>query len=169
MKRIKIVTALGCGLLFLCAVVSAAQESSPRSAIIVYGDPTQAWFDLVEEYSQLIDAASRPAIIRGDASTIVPENASVVWFGDLTFEPSETAGLPEELKRAVSELEAEIRDQPGDNNEGDVIFGVNCFTSHVDRSDDLPMVAVNFSGEDPQDFCKGFTMAHLLVGHQNWL
>jgi hypothetical protein len=164
-----IVSATGVCLLFFNAVASVAQENSPQSAIVVYGDPTQAWFERVAEFAQLIDPEYRPEIIRGDSSFSISENDSLVWFGDLTFDSAEVAILPEELEFAVHRMVAEIGDQPRDNSAGIVTLGVNCFTSHMDREDGLPKVAVNLSGEDPQDVCKGYTIAHLLISHQRWL
>jgi hypothetical protein len=154
---------------FLNAFPAIAQDTIPRSQIIVYGDPSEDWLDLMESYSELVDSRYRPVIIRGKGSVLVLKNASLVWFGDLTFDESEMADVPDDLKTAVSQLAAGMGSKPTDNYDGIVTPGLNCFTSHIDRTDNLPMVAVNFSGEDPQDVCKGFTIAHLLLGHQRWL
>jgi len=52
---------------------------------------------------------------------------------------------------------------------GEIRIGANCYTRHVDRADGLPEIAVNFSGEDPQGFCKGLTISHVLLGAGRWM
>ena len=42
---------------------------------------------------------------------------------------------------------------------------INCYTLQIDRADGLPEVAVNFSGEDTQCFCKRPTFSCVLLSH----
>jgi hypothetical protein len=149
----------------LCAPAFAQEKPT----IVVYGDESRDWMADVQHFADILDARDRPNIVAGKSVASLPENATLVWFGDLSHEPREAAGVPEELLSAVNNLGHDIRDGSAGLAEGEVRPGTNCFTRSIDRADGLPEIAVNFSGEDPQNFCKGLIIAHVLLNAGRWL
>lgn len=122
-----------------------------------------------QRFADLLDPHDRPAIVAGHANASFPPNATLVWFGDLSHEPSETAGAPEALRVVAGHLGRDVRDGSAGLAKGEVRLGANCYTQSVDRADGLPEIEVNFSGEDPQSFRKGLTISSLLGKHGRWM
>jgi hypothetical protein len=146
-----------------------AQERRAPSTAAVYGDASRDWVAEVQSFADILDPRDRPFIIAGDGITPLPRNVTLVWFGDLSHEPSETAGAPEALRVVADHLGRNVRDGSAGLAEGEIRLGANCYNRHIDRADGLPQVAVNFSGEDPQGFCKGLTISHVLLNAGRWM
>jgi hypothetical protein len=123
----------------------------------------------VQRFADVLDPRDRPIIVAGDAITPLPRNVTLVWFDDLAHEPAETAGAPEALRVVADDLGRDVRDGSAGLAKGEIRLGANCYTQSIDRADGLPEIAVNFSGEDPQSFCKGLTISGLLGKHGRWM
>jgi hypothetical protein len=146
-----------------------AQERRAPSTVVVYGDASRDWVAEVQSFTDILDPRDRPNIVSGDAIASHPKNARLVWFGDLAHKPSETAGAPEALRAVADHLGRDVRDGSAGLTKGEVRLGANCYTQSIDRTDGLPEIAVNFSGEDPQRFCKGLTISSVLGKHGRWM
>jgi hypothetical protein len=146
-----------------------AQERRAPSTVVVYGDASRDWVAEVQRFTDILDPRDRPVIVAGDGITPLPRNVTLVWFGDLSHEPSETAGAPEALRVVADHLGRVVRDGSAGLAEGETRLGANCYTQSIDRADGLPEIAVNFSGEDVQSFCKGLTMSSVLGKHGRWM
>ena len=146
-----------------------AQERRESSTVVVYGDASRDWVAEVQRFADILDPRDRPFIIAGDGITPLPRNVTLVWFGDLSHEPSETAGAPEALRVVADHLGRDVRDGSAGLAKGEVRLDANCYTQSLGRADGLPEIAVNFSGEDPQSFCKGLTISSLLGKHGRWM
>lgn len=160
---------------FLAAIMtlagpdSQAQESRRPSTIVVYGDTSRDWLADLAIFANLSDPRDRPVIVMGDSLASIPKDATLVWFGDLTHRVTETARVPTLLKAAANDLGRGVADRSVGLAKGEVRIGANCYTRHIDRPDGLPEIVVNFSGDDPQKFCKGLSISHLLVRHGQWI
>jgi len=152
----------------LCSAVFARERREP-STIAVYGDASRDWMAEAQRFADVLDPRDRPIIVVGDAITSLPRNVTLVWFGDLSHEPSETAGAPEALRVVADHLGRGVRDGSAGLAKGEIRLGANCYTQSLDRADGLPEIAVNFSGEDPQGFCKGLTISSVLGKHGRWM
>jgi hypothetical protein len=160
---------LAMAVMAILAWQSQAQETRAQSLIIVFGDTSSDGFSLLVRFARILDVRDRPIIVQGFLPSSIPHDATLVWFGDLDHDPEETKGLPDDLKFAADDLGSKISDRVEKLEDDQVQVGMNCLRSHIDRPDGLPKVAVNFSGNDPQDFCKGLTVAYLLGGHGRWM
>jgi len=145
-----------------------AQQMRRPPTIIIYGDASRDWLADVKRFAALLDVRDKPVIVRGAAAKAIPDNATLVWFGDLAHDPAELKGVPEALRAIAEELGAGIPDRPVQLAPGEIRIGANCYTRHIDRADGLPEIAVNFSGKDPQGFCKGLTISHVLLAAGRW-
>ena len=152
----------------LCSPVIAQERRDP-STIVVYGDASRDWMAEVQRFADVLDPRDRPIVVAGDAITSLPRNVTLVWFGDLSHKPSETVGAPEALRVVADHLGRDVRDGSAGLAKGEVRLGANCYTQSIDRADGLPEIAVNFSGDDPQSFCKGLTISSLLGKHGRWM
>jgi hypothetical protein len=146
-----------------------AQERRESSTVVVYGDESRDWVAEVQRFADVLDPRDRPIIVAGDAITPLPRNVTLVWFGDLSHKPSETVGAPEALRVVVDHLGRDVRDGSAGLAKGEIRLGANCYTQSIDRADGLPEIALNFSGEDPQSFCKGLIISSLLGKHGRWM
>ena len=155
-------------MLCICLPAFAHDDLNPPT-VAVYGDDSQDWVAEVLRVADVIDPRDRPVVVAGDGITPLPRNVTLVWFGDLSHEPSETAGAPAALRVVADHLGRDVRDGSAGLAEGEVRLGANCYTQSVDRADELPEIAINFSGEDPQSFCKGLTISSLLGKHGRWM
>ena len=153
----------------LTGVAAQAQEPRGPSTIVVYGDAARDWLADVSRFANILDPRDRPLIVAGDGHAPISADATLVWFGDLAHDDAETAGVPPALRSAANDLGRSVTDRSPELAEGEVRIGANCYTHHVDRPDGLPAIAVNFSGSDPQYFCKGLTIAHLFGKHGRWM
>lgn len=138
--------ALMAPLLGLCSP-AFAQEHRELPAIVVFGDGSRDWMAEIQRFADFLDPHDRPAIVAGHANASFPLNATLVWFGDLSHEPSETAGAPEALRVVADHLGRDVRDGSAGLAKGEVRLGANCYTQSIDRADDLPEISINFSGE----------------------
>ena len=148
---------------------SVAAEPWGKAVVVVYGDGPRDWTAEMTRCARLLDPRDRPDIRAGQTGGEVPENAILVWFGDLSHEEGALEGVPEELAGVAAELGRDVADRSAGLAEGEVRVGANCYTRHVDRADGLPRIAVNFSGDDPQGFCRGLTISHVLSGAGRWM
>lgn len=73
------------------------------------------------------------------------------------------------MRQVGTALGKELVDRSGSLIDGEIRLGWNCYLDHIHRADGLPMLAVNFSGEDKQSGCKGFTIGYLLGGHRAYI
>ncbi len=146
-----------------------AQERRESSTVVVYGDDSRDWMAEVQRFAEVLDPRDRPIIVAGNATASLPRNVTLVWFGDLSHEPSEIADAPAALRVVADDLGRGVRDGSAGLAKGEIRLGVNCYTQSLDRADGLPEIAVNFSGEDPQSFCKGLTISGLLGKHGRWM
>lgn len=152
-------------------LIAADGQDSGRgvSTVVVYGDGSRDWVAEVQRFADIVDPRDRPVIVAGDQITSLPTNVTLVWFGDLSHDPQEVAAAPATLRSIVNNLGRGVRDGSAGLAEGEVRLGANCYTQSIDRADGLPEVEVNFSGEDPQSFCKGLTIASILGKHGRWM
>jgi hypothetical protein len=160
---------LTCFVLICFSTIAFADSSRAKSAIVVYGDSSLDWVAHIQTFVDLLDRRDRPMVIAGGKMTAIPDNSTLLWFGDLDHNPSETLDLPTEMELSANDLGAEVSEKARELAEGEVRVDENCFLTSTDREDGLPRIAVNFSGEDPQDFCKGLTIASVLGKHGRWL
>jgi len=165
---VTVAAALMAPLLGLCSPAFAQEHREPP-AVVVFGDGSRDWMAEIQRFADLLDPHDRPAIVAGHANASFPPNATLVWFGDLSHEPSETAGAPEPLRVVVDHLGWDVRDGSAGLAKGEVRLGANCYTQSLDRADGLPEIAVNFSGEDPQGTCRGLTISHVLLSAGRWM
>lgn len=138
-----------------------AQERRAPPTVVVYGGNSRDWVAEVQRFADVLDPRDRPVVVAGDGITPIPRKLTLVWFGDLSHEPSETAGAPESLRVVADHLGRDVRDGSAGLAKGEVRLGANCYTQSLDRADGLPEIAVNFSGEHPQSFCKGLTISSI--------
>lgn len=171
--RFKIHRIIVRALLASCVALSGAssQTLDPRgpSTVVIYGDTSRDWLADVLRFSELLDPRDRPIITAGDGFASIPADATLVWFGDLAHNDVETVEIPSILRSAINDLGQDVTDKSEGLAEDEVRIGANCYTYHFDRPDGLPAIAVNFSGEDPQSFCKGLTIADVLGNHGRWM
>ncbi len=155
--------------------VSAEPVAKPerqRSTIVVYGDAAQDWMAELQRFADLLDPHDRPDIVAGVRGGVVgglPEDTTLVWFGDLNHDDAEVEGVPHDLRQVVVALGKDVVDRSGSLMAGEIRLGRNCYLDHIHREEGLPMIAVNFSGEDKQSGCKGFTIGYLLGGHRAYI
>jgi hypothetical protein len=146
-----------------------AQERRESSTVVVYGDESRDLVAEVQRFADILDPRDRPTIVAGNTTTSFPTDVTLVWFGDLSHQPTETADVPERLQAVADHLGRDVGDSSAGVAYGEVRLGANCYTRHIDRADGLPEIAVNFSGEDPQGFCKGLTISHVLLSAGRWM
>jgi len=162
------------------AAVAAASTFGPCSplfaqvrryppTVVVYGDEARDWMAEVQRFADVLGPRDRPAFLAGDAITSLPRNVTLEWFGDLSHEPSETADAPAALRLVADDLGRGVRDSSAGLAKGEIRLGANCYTQSLDRADGLPEIALNFSGEYPQSFCKGVTISSTLGKHGRWM
>jgi hypothetical protein len=141
---------------------------APHSSIVVYGDSSANWIAEIEKFAELIGQPNRPQVVSGGSIAKIPENSSLVWFGDLVHDNTESENAPESLRSVVNSLGMRVHLSNSDLSSDNIVMGVNCFNHHIDGDDGLPELAVSFSGDDPQSVCKGYTIAYILLAHSKW-
>jgi hypothetical protein len=143
--------------------VGFAEEVRSIETIVVYGDSSRDWLKLVKQYADLLESNERPKVIKGDPDIPFDEGSVVAWFGDLSNNAEDASELPVPISKAVRSLATELGELPEASSQDEVVLGVNCFIRDIERSVDFPPLSVNFSGSDPQEYCKGLTIARLLL------
>ena len=141
MIRVSVLTFAGA---LAAALAVSAQQMRGPSAAIVYGDASRSWLADKERFAALLDARDGAVIVAGGAASALSEDAPPVWFGDLAHD---RAGLA-----------------PGETR-----LGADCCTRRIDRIGGFPRTAATFSSEDPQGFCRGVTISHVLLGAGRWM
>ena len=152
----------------LSSPVSAQDHPAP-STIAVHGNAARDWAAEVQRFADAIVPRDRPVVVAGDAIAPPPHDPTLVWFGDLSHEPLETADAPTALRVVADDLGKDVRDGSAGLAKGEVCLGANCDTHSIDRADGLPEIAVNYSGDDPQSFCKGLTISGPLGKYGCWM
>lgn len=151
--------------LTMSAAGASAESIIAPSPIVVFGDDAKDWKKEVELFADLVPPEKKPLIFAGEESLAIPDNAKLVWFGDLEHSRDETGWLPPALEAEVNRMGEQVIYSSSEVSEGVVKLGVNCFVYDSDAGPGRPEIAVNFSGNDPQLFCIGLTIAHLLADH----
>jgi hypothetical protein len=155
---------------FLSAWPAFAQSPREQSTIVVYDDGAQNYQAILKRFAALLDPRDRPRIVSGnERASVNPENATLVWFGDLAHDVTETEQLPEALRSVADDLGADMTDRSEGLAPTEGRVGKNCYARQVDRENGLPEIVVNFSGDDPQNSCKGDTISYLLGTHGRWI
>jgi hypothetical protein len=108
-----------------------AQERRAPSTVVVYGDASRDWVAEVQRFTDMLDPRDRQVIVAGEVITSLPRNVTLVWFGDLSHEPSETAGAPEALRAVADHLGRDVGDGSAGLADGEVRLGANCHTQSV--------------------------------------
>ena len=151
------------------SVPAWAERVRETPSIVIFGDQSRDWVADVNRIVGILDARDRPIIIVGQRDINPPDGSTVVWFGDLSHDGGELVGVPDTLRAVADSLGRQVPNQSGGLDPEKIQMGENCLTRHIDREDGLPQIAVNFSGEDPQGFCRGLTISHVLLSAGRWM
>lgn len=74
----------------LCSPLFAQERRRPP-ILVVYGDNSRGYVAEVQRFAGVLDPRDRPVNVAGNAITSFPASVTLVWFGDLSHLPSETA------------------------------------------------------------------------------
>jgi hypothetical protein len=108
-----------------------AQERRAPSTVVVYGDASRDWVAEVHRFTDILDPRDRPVIVAGSTATSFPTNVTLVWFGDLSHQPTETADVPEPLQTVADHLGRDVGDGSAGLADGEVRLGANCHTQSI--------------------------------------
>lgn len=123
----------------LCIFLPAfAHDNRTSQTAVFYGNDSLHSLDEIQRFADIRDHRDRPVIVAGDAIASFPRNVTLIWFGDLSHEPFETAGAPEALRAVADHLGRDVRDGSAGLAKGEVRLSANCYTQSIDRADGLP-------------------------------